>query len=231
MRRTWTALALGSAVLLAGGCAGGGAVETVTVAYPVSRPAQTLNPSEASPPVRRRQGRSEPQSAYVGCDPNISAKASTTSCEFATNAFYEYWIASGAPDIEVYSPAAGRSFATRCTTRGERVTCSTADGGSVRFPRWAVDAYTASAAAAYARVHDVTPVGSGPDTPAPSEEPLAEPAEQCDSSYQGACLDPAASDYDCDGGSGDGPYYTGPVQVVGYDRHGLDSDGDGYACE
>jgi len=53
----------------------------------------------------------------------------------------------------------------------------------------------------------------------------------CDSNYVGACLDPNASDYDCLGGSGDGPEYTGPVQVVGVDHYGLDADGDGYACE
>lgn len=53
----------------------------------------------------------------------------------------------------------------------------------------------------------------------------------CDPNYSGACLDPSASDYDCAGGSGDGPEYTGPVQVVGSDPYGLDSDGDGYACE
>ncbi|WP_028060547.1 hypothetical protein [Candidatus Solirubrobacter pratensis] len=53
----------------------------------------------------------------------------------------------------------------------------------------------------------------------------------CDANYKGACLDPDASDYDCEGGSGDGPKYTGPVEVVGDDPFGLDRDGDGYACE
>jgi hypothetical protein len=53
----------------------------------------------------------------------------------------------------------------------------------------------------------------------------------CDPNYGGACLDPNASDYDCEGGSGNGPKYTGPVRVVGDDRYGLDRDGDGYACE
>lgn len=56
-------------------------------------------------------------------------------------------------------------------------------------------------------------------------------ASSCDPNYSGACLDPDAYDYDCEGGSGDGPEYTGAVQVVGSDPHGLDSDGDGYACE
>ena len=53
----------------------------------------------------------------------------------------------------------------------------------------------------------------------------------CDPNYAGACLRPDVSDYDCAGGSGNGPYYTGPVRVVGDDHYGLDADGDGYACE
>jgi hypothetical protein len=54
----------------------------------------------------------------------------------------------------------------------------------------------------------------------------------CDPNYEGACLDPTASDYDCAGGSGDGPKYVqGPIQVVGDDHFDLDRDGDGVACE
>lgn len=44
------------------------------------------------------------------------------------------------------------------------------------------------------------------------------------------CLAPA-SDYDCAGGSGNGPAYTGYVKVTGSDPYDLDSDGDGGACE
>lgn len=44
------------------------------------------------------------------------------------------------------------------------------------------------------------------------------------------CL-PPASDYDCAGGSGDGPEYTGRVKVTGSDSYGLDADGDGVGCE
>jgi hypothetical protein len=44
------------------------------------------------------------------------------------------------------------------------------------------------------------------------------------------CL-PPASDYDCAGGSGDGPKYTGLVRVTGSDPYDLDSDNDGYGCE
>jgi hypothetical protein len=56
------------------------------------------------------------------------------------------------------------------------------------------------------------------------------PAPSCHASYE-PCLDPNASDYDCEGGSGDGPEYTGFVTVKGPDDYGLDSDGDGTGCE
>lgn len=58
-----------------------------------------------------------------------------------------------------------------------------------------------------------------------------EPEANCHPSYEGACLDPNASDYDCAGGEGNGPEYTGTVTVVGPDEFELDSDGDGYGCE
>jgi hypothetical protein len=59
----------------------------------------------------------------------------------------------------------------------------------------------------------------------------APPASQnCTPGYS-PCLTPA-SDYDCAGGSGDGPEYAvGPIYVTGSDPYGLDSEGDGIACE
>jgi predicted Fe-S protein YdhL (DUF1289 family) len=53
----------------------------------------------------------------------------------------------------------------------------------------------------------------------------------CDPNYAGACLGPNSSDYDCEGGAGDGPDYTGTVEVVGDDPYDLDRDGDGSACD
>jgi hypothetical protein len=66
---------------------------------------------------------------------------------------------------------------------------------------------------------------------AEEEAEVEEEASECDPNYSGACLDPYASDYDCEGGSGDGPAYTGTVAVVGEDHYGLDSDNDGTGCE
>lgn len=63
------------------------------------------------------------------------------------------------------------------------------------------------------------------------ETASGETAGECDPNYAGACLDPHASDYDCEGGSGNGPDYTGEVTVVGVDHYGLDADGDGIGCE
>lgn len=46
------------------------------------------------------------------------------------------------------------------------------------------------------------------------------------------CLKPGIGDYDCAGGSGDGPnYVNGPIGVSGDDPFGLDSDNDGVGCE
>ena len=61
--------------------------------------------------------------------------------------------------------------------------------------------------------------------------PAPKPAPACHPSYAGACLDPGASDYDCAGGKGNGPLYTGRVTVVGPDVFDLDRDGDGVGCE
>ncbi len=52
----------------------------------------------------------------------------------------------------------------------------------------------------------------------------------CHPSYSG-CLKIGAGDYDCRGGSGNGPNYTGRVRVTGSDVFGLDRDGDGVGCE
>jgi hypothetical protein len=57
-------------------------------------------------------------------------------------------------------------------------------------------------------------------------------AANCHPSYEGECLDPSSYDYDCAGGSGDGPgYVLGTVNVVGPDDYGLDADGDGMGCD
>ena len=70
-----------------------------------------------------------------------------------------------------------------------------------------------------------------PPTTQPPPPPTT-PARNCHPSYEGACLDPTASDYDCAGGSGNGPKYVqGPVKVRPPDPFDLDADADGLGCE
>jgi len=66
-----------------------------------------------------------------------------------------------------------------------------------------------------------------------SGRPIAAAAKRrCHPSYRGRCLKRNASDYDCAGGGGNGPYYVrGPFRVVGSDPYRLDADHDGIACE
>jgi flagellar hook assembly protein FlgD len=56
----------------------------------------------------------------------------------------------------------------------------------------------------------------------------------CTPGYSPCLVNHGGADYDCAGGSGNGPYYTQPgvvYRVTGSDRYGLDADNDGYGCE
>jgi len=75
-------------------------------------------------------------------------------------------------------------------------------------------------------------------TPKPTPKPVAKatlrpkPPSNCHPSYSGVCLTLGIGDYDCAGGSGNGPNYVdGPVRVVGPDDFDLDRDNDGIGCE
>ncbi len=81
-----------------------------------------------------------------------------------------------------------------------------------------------------------TPLPTATPRPAPTATPrplptaTPVPQQNCHPSYI-PCLTPCIGDYDCRGGSGNGPNYTGRVQVIGWDEYGLDRDGDGIGCE
>ena len=71
-----------------------------------------------------------------------------------------------------------------------------------------------------------------PPSTAPPASPPTAPSQNCHPSYEGECLKIGIGDYDCAGGSGNGPNYVqGTVQVVGPDQFDLDRDGDGLGCE
>lgn len=57
-------------------------------------------------------------------------------------------------------------------------------------------------------------------------------AGNCDPAYPDTCLQDGIGDYDCAGGSVNGPNYArGPVRVLPPDPFSLDRDGDGIGCE
>jgi hypothetical protein len=71
-----------------------------------------------------------------------------------------------------------------------------------------------------------------PPSTAPPPPPPTTPKQDCDPSYPDVCLDPAVEDYDCAGGSGNGPEYVeGPIRVRPPDPFDLDREGDGWGCE
>jgi beta-lactam-binding protein with PASTA domain len=74
-----------------------------------------------------------------------------------------------------------------------------------------------------------TPPGGTRARPGREVRIVVSKGKNCTPGYS-PCL-PPASDYDCAGGSGDGPKYTGRVTVRGSDPYGLDADGDGVGCE
>jgi hypothetical protein len=62
--------------------------------------------------------------------------------------------------------------------------------------------------------------------------PTTARSSNCDPAYPGSCLHDGIGDYDCAGGSGNGPNYVrGPIRVRPPDPFGLDRDGDGLGCE
>lgn len=68
--------------------------------------------------------------------------------------------------------------------------------------------------------------------PYPAPPPPAPAPSGCHSSYTGYCVVAGIGDWDCAGGSGDGPNYVPVrVRVVGPDAFDLDADYDGYGCD
>jgi len=226
-RRTVAAVAmtLVAAVVLSG-CGESPHTQTVTVTKTAPTTHATTTQTKLKPRVSSGTAR-RPRSALTACDPNVRAKAATTTCGFAENVFYEYWFSGEGTAIKAFSSAIGTFLAVDCKA-GVLVTCRTSAGALVRFPVRAVRAYTLANAKSYARRHTVS---GDPHATAAPDPPSSGDAQDCDPSYEGACLDPSAADYDCEGGSGDGPEYTGTVTVVGDDHFGLDRDGDGVGCQ
>jgi hypothetical protein len=99
-------------------------------------------------------------------------------------------------------------------------------------------AHTTSKHAAPTTSHRAAPKTTSAPAPKPATKKPAptrsssSPRANCDSAYPDACLHDGIGDYDCAGGSGNGPNYIGgPIEVRAPDPFGLDADHDGVGCE
>ena len=108
---------------------------------------------------------------YVACDPNIRVRAATTTCPFAQNVFYEYYLETfgypGRVTVRAWSAAASQWFRVRCAG-DSRIVCRAGDGSEIRFSGAAVAAYDDEQAARYASTHNIG------DSGAPTEPPDAD---------------------------------------------------------
>ncbi|MFA4929848.1 MAG: hypothetical protein WC558_15135 [Patulibacter sp.] len=154
------------AVAVLAGC-GTTTVRTVTEQAPVARSTASDRDREADRDARaerraaakaksakRAAAKTAPSGRWASCDGNIEVWQPRTSCGFAQNAFYEYWVAGQTSPVMVHSPAVGRALRTRCRSGVSRVICTTGDGGRVRFPVVALEMYSDEQAADYAAAHD-----------------------------------------------------------------------------
>ncbi len=68
---------------------------------------------------------------------------------------------------------------------------------------------------------------------APPPPPATTAPRNCDPAYPDVCLHDGIGDYDCAGGTGNGPNYVdGPIRVLPPDPFDLDgNDNDGIGCE
>jgi hypothetical protein len=162
-------------VVAFGGCGGSDKlqVKTVTVEH---------SPPPAAAPARKHHQTKTPRapvaapSRFVQCDSNIEAKARTTTCPFAQNAFWQYWTSGQAASIKVYSPAAHSTLTTTCTPGEGQVVCTTTDAGMAKFSQASVDNYSSTQADAYASTHDLGPDPYDTSSSTPGTSSTPEPA-------------------------------------------------------
>lgn len=101
------------------------------------------------------------ESPQRNCDTNIVAN-SQTSCALAENAFYEVYESRNVQEkyraVMVYSPATHKNYELGCNHSGPLIACTSSPLSQsiyLSFPQAAIDAYTETQAAVYARTHDV----------------------------------------------------------------------------
>ena len=151
-------LAVLVAALVAAGCGSNGdGPKTVTVE-------RQATPSKPPAPRKHRNPVPKPkppptttdEAGLTACDQNIRVKADTTTCPFAENVFWTYYMSGQSSALRVWSPAGRGTYDTTCESEGSEVLCTTDQGALLKFSQAAVDAYSKQADA-YSRGHDLGP--------------------------------------------------------------------------
>jgi hypothetical protein len=223
--RVLLAAAIGVVLLVATGCvATSGATDT----GPDPTPPTTPSSGPADPP-----GDPAPRSDPPKEDPEPTAVVRDYYAAINAHDYGKAWRLGGKNFSRSYEDFVG-GFAD---TEHDTLTVQNVDGPIVTIRLVADQAggrrsvyqgtYTVEhgelVAAQIRRVSGPPPTTHGPNTT---------PAPNCDPSYPDECLDPAVEDYDCAGGSGNGPEYVkGPIRVRLPDPFDLDRDGDGLGCD
>lgn len=146
------------ASLAAAGCTSEAeGTKTVTVETHVAPETPTPKRRTKRNPFPEQAAPTKPKLEFAYCDANIQVREDTTTCPFAQNTFWTYWTSGGSASFEVWSPAAHDTYSTACDSDGGEVTCTTSDGGAVKFSQAAVDRYSQSQADAYESGHDLGP--------------------------------------------------------------------------
>ena len=154
---------------------------------------------------------------------------------------YVYKLSDG---VFVNQAVARNGFANQLTVapnvrQAETFRLAVADARAANLGMWRACQPTTTAPRVTVAPVTAAPVTSPPATSPPATRTLVAPTTTaaagggCHPSYSGACVPTGFSDVDCGGGGGNGPgyVYAKRFQVVGPDVYGLDSDGDGVACE
>lgn len=190
------------------------------------------NSPVAAPPVSSSPGAILSTDASAAGSGSVDPSTNTVPSAITVPSLDGYTLATAKEVVEGAGLVAHVSYRTTRSAPPGMVVGQSPAAGSADSPGDIVHLVIAKRAPAPPTVRPVAPAPSPTPVAVATHHSTPPPAaSNCDPNYTGACLNPNASDYDCRGGSGDGPYYTGPVKVVGVDHFGLDADGDGWGCE
>jgi hypothetical protein len=172
-----------------------------------------------------------PATTPPAASPSLPAVTTTTTAPTTTTAAPTTTIAT----VEVPKLVGMRLTSARAALAGRGLRATVRYRSTAGYPAGTVISQSRRTGAGVLPASRITVVVAKAPPPPPTTAPpppTTSPSRHCDPSYPDVCLNPDAVDYDCAGGSGDGPRYVeGPIRVRPPDPFDLDGEGDGWGCE